>query len=713
MNEHLSRDQTLIRKLTEIILANLENENFGVKELALESGMNQYRLSRRLRSISNKSITQFISETRLRKALEMLQNEELTVAEVSYRAGFHSPAYFTKCFHEFFGYPPSKVQNAEISFLNDINTVKSKPERSQKKSPRRTILYLVSGILILSGIIYFINNVYHKKSSFIGAGSSGGNREMSIAVLPFRNLSNNPDDMYIYDGVMDEILTNLSRIHDLRVVSRTTVEQFRESTKSASQIAKKLDVDYIVEGSGQKYGNTFKLRIQLIEASRDKHIWARSYEKEIRETKDIFNIQSQAAQSIATEVNASITQEEKLLIDKISTTSLTAYDFFLRGRNELYKYKASLIYRSDLINMEQLARAEEMFNKALDYDSVFGRAYIGLADIYWARHWSETYLSENFLDSVLILADQALSYDDRLAEGYYYRGEYYSQKGETEKALIEYNLALKYNPNYWEVYYTVGQNVFLYNYDHMDFVKGLEYLHKAVSINHGTELPFLLRELGDAFSGWAGFPEISKYYYLEALKLDNDTNSLYTFKTDKEKLEALTKKYSGDSSNLWTILNLTRTYAELGQYKEALKYTKKYQNRLNERSYLFFSGRTGIGYIYWMNGYKKEAEKWFSEQIRISEESLKLGRNYSMDAYCDLASIYALTNQKEKALENLRIFAKNRLFPYFRVIWMKEGPMLNSIRNEPEFQKILKDIESKYQAEHERVEKWLEEQGML
>jgi hypothetical protein len=114
-----------------------------------------------------------------------------------------------------------------------------------------------------------------------------------------------------------------------------------------------------------------------------------------------------------------------------------------------------------------------------------------------------------------------------------------------------------------------------------------------------------------------------------------------------------------------------------------------------------------------MNGHKKEAEKWFNEQIKISEESLKLGRSYSMDAYCDLVNIYALTNQKEKAFENLRVFAKNHLFPYFRVIWMKEDPMLNSIRNEPEFQKILKDIESKYEGEHERVEKWLKEQGML
>jgi TolB-like protein/AraC-like DNA-binding protein len=713
MSENLSKDQILIRKLTEIILANLEDENFGVRELANESGISQYRLNRRLRSISNKSINQFISEIRLRKALEMLQSEELTAAEVSYRVGFRSPAYFTKCFHEFFGYPPGKVKNAENKFIQETKSVLSIPEKLQTRFPRKTIVYLSAAIFIFSGLLLFTYNVFLKDPGSKSTGSPGKNKEKSIAIMPFKNLSNNPDDRYIYDGVMDEILTNLSVIHDLRVVSRTSVEQFREGTKSVPEIASKLNVDYIVEGSGQKYGNTLHLRVQLIEASTDKHIWARTFEEEIRETKDIFKIQSQVAQAIAAEVNTTVTPEEKQLINKIPTANLTAYDFFLRGQDELYTYKSILIYRSDLINKGALRKAEMMFKKALEYDSTFGRAYIGLADIYWAKHWSETYLTENFLDSVLILADRALSYDNQLAAGFYYRGEYFIQKGETGKALQEYNSALRYNPNYWEVCYAVGQNVYLYNYDYMDFVKGLEYLHKAVSLNHGKELPFLLRELGDAYGGWAGFPEKKEYYFFEAFKLNNDTLSLGDLNNDKEKLETLTKRYSRDSNNLWIILNLARTYSKLGQYKESLKYTKKFENRLNERSYLYYSGRTEIGYAYWENGFKKEAEKWFNEQIRISEESLQLGRNYSIDAYCDLANIYALTGQREKAYESLRRFAKNHLFPYFRIAWIKEDPMLNSIRNESGFQQIVQGMESKYQGEHERVSKWLQEQGKL
>jgi TolB-like protein/AraC-like DNA-binding protein len=713
MTEQLSKDQILIRKLTEIILANLENEHFGVKELASESGVSQHRLNRRLRSISNKTISQFITEVRLRRALDMLKNEELTAAEVSYRVGFNSPAYFTKCFHDFFGYSPGRFKSGINSTEDKTQNRQLISEIEQKRFPLKIISYIVAGSLFLSGIIYILLNGSPENSDTTIAGSNRKSKEMSIAILPFKNLSNNPEDRYIYDGVMDEILTNLSLIHGLRVVSRTSVEQFRESKISTREIAKKLNVDYLVKASGQRYGNSIRLRVQLIEASTDRHIWAKSYEEKISEITGIFKIQSQVAQAIAAELNTTITPEEKRLINRIPTANLTAYDFYLRGNDELNIYRSLLVYRSDLINKQALKKAEMMFNKAIEYDSSFGRAYIGLADVFWAKHWSETYLSKNFLDSVLILANRALSFDDHLAAGYYYRGEYFIQKGKLEQALSEYEMSIRYNPNYWEVYYAIGQNVYLYNYDHMDFVKGLSYLHKAVSINHGKELPFLLRELGDAYSLWAGFPEKRKYYFMEAFKLDNDTISLENFSTEIERLETLKKRFSRDSDHIFTIFNLARTYASLGQYKEALKYAKKYENRLNERSYLFYSGRTYLGYIYWNNGFKDEAEKWFKEQEKISVESLRLNRNYSMDAYCDLASIYAFTNEKSKAYESLRKFSDNRVFPSYRVQWIKEDPMLLNIRNEPEFQKIVIDLEVKYESEHERVRKWLEEQGQF
>ena len=125
------------------------------------------------------------------------------------------------------------------------------------------------------------------------------------------------ENTYFINGIMDEILNNLQKIKDFRVLSRTSTEQYRGSTKlTIPKIAKELDVNYIVEGSGQKYGNTFRLRVQLIAANNEKHLWGESYEQEIKETKDIFKIQSQVAQTIASELKATITPEEKQLIEK-------------------------------------------------------------------------------------------------------------------------------------------------------------------------------------------------------------------------------------------------------------------------------------------------------------------------------------------------------------------------------------------------------------
>lgn len=110
MTEPLTKNQIFILKLTEIIHTNLKNENFGVKELANDSGMSQKTLRKRLQSINNKSVNQFIREVRLEKALEILHNEEITASEVAYRVGFGSPAYFSTCFTKYFGYPLEKLK---------------------------------------------------------------------------------------------------------------------------------------------------------------------------------------------------------------------------------------------------------------------------------------------------------------------------------------------------------------------------------------------------------------------------------------------------------------------------------------------------------------------------------------------------------------------------------------------------------------------------
>ena len=154
MTDSSSIDQVFIRKLTDIVLANLGNADFGVKELAHESGISLYRLNRRLRSINRKTTRQFIQELRLQKALEMLQNEEFNVSEIAYRAGFSSPSYFNSCFHEFFGYPPGKVKKRKPEIREENIFVPVIAEQESKRPAWRKFVYSSGGILIIAGLVY-------------------------------------------------------------------------------------------------------------------------------------------------------------------------------------------------------------------------------------------------------------------------------------------------------------------------------------------------------------------------------------------------------------------------------------------------------------------------------------------------------------------------------------------------------------------------------
>ena len=711
MTESQTTDQIFIRKLTAIVLANMENEQFGVDEVSRQMGMTYSKINRKLKSINNQKLSKFIREIRLKKAMEMLQRGEATVSEIAFRVGFGSSTYFDKCFHDYYGFAPGEVKKREISDPGHEENIliQNTAKRQQKKPMRRAIVFLLPWILFIFTfiaitilLIFYIQDRRQSKAL--------ANLEKSIAVLPFNNDSPNDSTTYFMDGVMEEILNNLQKIKDFRVLSRNSVEQFRNNTtKSTPEIAKKLGVNYIVEGEGQKYGNTFRLRVQLIAADNEKHLWAESYEQEIKESKDIFNIQSRIAQMIADELKATMTPEEKQLIEKTPTTSLTANDFFQRGRDEYWKY-----FLSD--NQESLERAENLYRKALKYDTKFAQAYSGLATVYLAKYYWQTFLTRNFLDSVLILTNIALSYDDQLSEAYTIKGVYYNQMGNKEQAIEELDKALKYNPNDWMAYYSKGQV-----YSNYDNVKSIENLLKAKSLNHGSQLPGILRSIGSVYLQ-AGFLEKSKYYAEEALKLDKDSLEYYeNLAYDElasgnfEKSIELYMRCAIDSSNTYNYWSLGIDYMFLDKHEEALKYFKEWLKRSKSLSDQYLFGMHRLGWAYWQKGNKREAEYYFNELIKYCDKVRKMGR-VSVDplrpAY-DLAATYSILGDRKKAYENLKLWSGIPNCPRWWLTYLKNDPLFNKIKDEPEFQQIVKDVEAKYQAEHERVRKWLEDQGML
>ena len=153
--------------------------------------------------------------------------------------------------------------------------------------------------------------------------------EKSIAVLPFKNESNDSTNLYFVNGLMEASLGNLQKIEDLRVISRTSVEKYRNSNQNISEIAAELDVSYIVEGSGQKVGDQVMLNIQLIDAVTDTRIWGEQYTHKVV---DVFAVQKEVAKKIADAIEARVTPSELEQIDKKPTENLVAYDYYLKAQ---------------------------------------------------------------------------------------------------------------------------------------------------------------------------------------------------------------------------------------------------------------------------------------------------------------------------------------------------------------------------------------------
>jgi len=529
--------------------------------------------------------------------------------------------------------------------------------------------------------------------------------DKSIAVLPFINDSGNDSSTYFINGLMEEILNNLQKIGAFnKVLSRTSTEQYRGTNKPPiPKIAKDLDVNFVVEGSGQKYGNFYRIRVQLIAGKTDKHLWADSYESEIRETKDIYGTQIQIAQAIAAELKATITPKEKQLIEKVHSGSLTAYDFYQRGNDEVRK--------------GNLVKARNLYKKALVCDSTFALAYAGLAHVYWDKNYFEEYYSETFMDSVRILCDIALSYNDQLESAYSYRGFYYWHHGLPGQAVKDYDKAIEINSNSYLPYYAKG-----YLYENDDLEKCIYNLQKAAALNHGPELPTLINRLSFACN-LAGFMDIAEKYNLQTLELDGDSTGYFyrsgVFENQTgnfvKSIEYANKAYHLDSIGTDLLFLMGEDYMCIGKYKEALVFYKKWISIITDEGQSGLDNMYHIGFVYEKNGYKKEADSFFEKQIEYCNESIKSQRPYFQSSYAfyDRACINAFMGNKEKAYEDLRKFNKRKRMTVQMVTQIKNDPFFNSIRNESDFQLIVRDIEAKYQAEHERVRKWLEETGQL
>jgi len=269
--------------------------------------------------------------------------------------------------------------------------------------------------------------------------------DKSIAVLPFQNLSDEKENAYFADGIQDDILTNLSKIGDLKVISRTSVMSYRgDAVRNAREIGKALGVATLLEGSVRRSGNRVRVNVQLINANNDEHIWAEDYDRDLT---DVFAIQTDLAQKIASALQAKLSPNEKARLDRRPTQNADAYLLFVQAHD--YSTRMDLFRDTSL-------KAEPLFEQAIKLDPDFALAFAGLSMVQsWVYHSSDPNPARR--EKARLNAEAALRLQPDLPEGHLALGlSYYYGDRDYERALAEFEIARRGLPNDDQAYFAIG-----------------------------------------------------------------------------------------------------------------------------------------------------------------------------------------------------------------------------------------------------------------
>ena len=314
------------------------------------------------------------------------------------------------------------------------------PRHSLLRRTGRKLDFIIIGILLVVIAFFAVNSFRPRRAPVLVDGLA-----KSVAVLPFENLSADPQNAFFASGVQDEILLNLSKVADLKVISRTSVMQYKAGAERSMQdIAKELGVSHILEGSVERDGSRVRLRAQLIDARTDSHIWAEQYDRDVA---DVFAIQTEIAKAIVDQLEAKLSPTEKAAIEKPPTTDLVAYDKYLRAE-ELFADTSDPVHAR-----EKLPRAARLLDEAVARDPKFLQAWCLLSRVHGAAYFRGHDPTPARLQMARDAVHQALRLQPDAGEAhlafaiFYYNGFRNYQKAREELAIARRTL-----PNNPEVF---------------------------------------------------------------------------------------------------------------------------------------------------------------------------------------------------------------------------------------------------------------------
>ena len=568
----------------------------------------------------------------------------------------------------------------DLETLSDASAPASGAQAiGRKPAWRRGSALGLAGVVAAALLVVVAVLLWRARGGKTGAPSPSAPGRKSVAVLPFQNLSPDPENAFFADGMTEDILTQLARVRDLKVISRTSVMRYKGTQKPIQTIASELGVATVLEGSVRRAGNRVRIVSQLIDARTDEHLWAETYDREL---KDVFAIQSEVAQRIAAALKATLSPAEKKRIEQSPTQNLTAYDLYLKGRELYNRYR-----KAD--NETAIA----LFQKALELDQAFALAYAGLGDAY-AQRALRFGFPQSWLDTSLEMSRKAIALNSELAEGYKALGLAYAARGKYRESLEATRRAAEINPNYAAAVSNVG--VALRHMGRLDealpwSLRGFE-LDPTNAIGP-VGIGSVYAALGDARQAehWLKRslelqPELGQgnahliYFYLrqrrdeEALQ---QTRTAVTFVPDDPVVlnaAAIAELTTGNLPRARQLFE--RVLASFRAVRQGVR---------NAGS----GAETNLAYLLLRTGRRGEAEALLEESLATDRQAADEG-NQDWSVPYDTACVHALRGEKDEAFRWLdkAVEAGWRGWPLGT-----RNPLLDSLRSDPRFRRIEARLE--------------------
>jgi TolB-like protein/Tfp pilus assembly protein PilF len=464
-----------------------------------------------------------------------------------------------------------------------------------------------------------------------------GELKPSIAVLPFDDFSPDPADAYFANGMHEEVITQLQKIQGLSVRGRTSVGVYRDAPQPLPEIAARLGVGYILEGSARKAGDQVRLTAQLIDARKDEHLWAENYDRPLS-VESLFSVQSDIAQQVASELRAVLTPEELRQVERRSTENLHAYEHFLRGRHLAHKYTQA-----------GWTAGIEHFQKAMELDPEFAQAYVGLAYCFKELAHLERIPPEEGYGRAAEALATAIELDDRLGEAHSILGSVKAIKDwDMEGAEPHFKRGLELDPQSAETHNQYAQ----YLSWNGRFDEGIELIDRALALE---PLDPFLNMFGGVMCFYARRHDESIARMKGLLELDPD--------------------------HIWAHMYLTHNYALLGEVQEGLVHADRVETisqSTGDRTFLAYLGSDypGLG--------KPERTR------EILAITLELYEEKTIDAVT-VAVLFGVLGQHDEALSWLERAVEERSGI---AVYIKNygGTFLEGLSSDPRFERILERV---------------------